>query len=151
MRHGGVGDECVTPRQTCLQPDGFRRNLRSKTRWFTGFCNSHQVSHFATFFIDARAEISVAESRLVISKDVQTPTPPEDGQGRAQSSFDHPWRDLRRGSLFDKRTNTSPGSSVHVCSRGESRKEEAAGPQPTHPPQSYYEQVRRFSAVRFRQ
>ena len=40
----------------------FGRNLRSKTRWFTGFCNSHQVSHFATFFIDARAEISVAES-----------------------------------------------------------------------------------------
>jgi hypothetical protein len=34
------------------------RNLRSKTRWFTGFCNSHHVSHFATFFIDARAEIS---------------------------------------------------------------------------------------------
>lgn len=42
---------------------GFGRNLRSKTRWFTGFCNSHQVSHFTTFFIDARAEISVAESR----------------------------------------------------------------------------------------
>ena len=56
--------QCVTPRQTCLQPNGFRRNLRSKTRWFTGFCNSHQVSHFATFFIDARAEISVAESRF---------------------------------------------------------------------------------------
>lgn len=55
---------CVTPRQTCLQPSGIGRNLRSKTRWFTGFCNSHQVSHFATFFIDARAEISVAESRL---------------------------------------------------------------------------------------
>ncbi|KAI9070638.1 hypothetical protein K1719_047400 [Acacia pycnantha] len=40
------------------------RNLRSKTRWFTGLRNSHQVSHFATFFIDARAEISVAESRF---------------------------------------------------------------------------------------
>ncbi|XLT28643.1 hypothetical protein HN873_059935 [Arachis hypogaea] len=53
----------VTPRQACPQPKGFGRNLRSKTRWFTGFCNSHQVSHFATFFIDARAEISVAESR----------------------------------------------------------------------------------------
>ena len=53
----------VTPRQTCPRPNGFGRNLRSKTRWFTGFCNSHQVSHFATFFIDARAEISVAESR----------------------------------------------------------------------------------------
>lgn len=45
--------------------EGLGRNLRSKTRWFTGFCNSHQVSHFATFFIDARAEISVAESRSV--------------------------------------------------------------------------------------
>ncbi|KAK7365345.1 hypothetical protein VNO78_39890 [Psophocarpus tetragonolobus] len=50
----------------CPQPNGFGRNLRSKTRWFTGFCNSHQVSHFATFFIDARAEISVAESHFVI-------------------------------------------------------------------------------------
>ncbi|CAL8989222.1 unnamed protein product [Prunus brigantina] len=39
------------------------------TRWFTGFCNSHQVSHFATFFIDARAEISVAESRFDIFED----------------------------------------------------------------------------------
>ena len=57
------GQRRVTPRQTCPRPDGFGRNLRSKTRWFTGFCNSHQVSHFATFFIDARAEISVAESR----------------------------------------------------------------------------------------
>lgn len=54
----------VTPRQTCPRPDGLGRNLRSKTRWFTGFCNSHQVSHFATFFIDARAEISVAESHV---------------------------------------------------------------------------------------
>ncbi|KDP44822.1 hypothetical protein JCGZ_01322 [Jatropha curcas] len=33
-------------------------------RWFAGFCNSHQVSHFAAFFIDARAEISVAKSRF---------------------------------------------------------------------------------------
>ena len=57
----------MTPRQTCPRPDGFGRNLRSKTRWFTGFCNSHQVSHFATFFIDARAEISVAESRSLYS------------------------------------------------------------------------------------
>ncbi|KAK4715888.1 hypothetical protein R3W88_014226 [Solanum pinnatisectum] len=30
------------------------------------FCNSHQVSHFVTFFIDARAEISGAESRLCL-------------------------------------------------------------------------------------
>jgi hypothetical protein len=62
---GGRWRRCVTPRQACPRPNGFGRNLRSKTRWFTGFCNSHQVSHFATFFIDARAEISVAESRFV--------------------------------------------------------------------------------------
>lgn len=69
---------CVTPRQTCPWPNGFRRNLRSKTRWFTGFCNSHQVSHFATFFIDARAEISVAESRLDYERSRhQSPSPRE--------------------------------------------------------------------------
>ena len=69
----GGGQRRVTPRQTCPRPNGFGRNLRSKTRWFTGFCNSHQVSHFATFFIDARAEISVAESRLDILKTTNHP------------------------------------------------------------------------------
>ncbi|KAF3320175.1 hypothetical protein FCM35_KLT22231 [Carex littledalei] len=54
------------------------RNLRSKTRWFTGFCNSHHVSHFATFFIDARAEISVAESRTFFHRPRQ-PAPPRSG------------------------------------------------------------------------
>ena len=66
----------MTPRQTCPRPEGFGRNLRSKTRWFTGFCNSHQVSHFATFFIDARAEISVAESRYVVRNDTRPPRSP---------------------------------------------------------------------------
>ncbi|KAL2223737.1 UNVERIFIED_CONTAM: Protein TAR1, partial [Sesamum indicum] len=60
-------------------PNGFGRNLRSKTRWFTGFCNSHQVSHFATFFIDARAEISVAESRFDIRETSPPPVHPADG------------------------------------------------------------------------
>ena len=64
----GVAMGGVTPRQACPRPSGLGRNLRSKTRWFAGFCNSHQVSHFATFFIDARAEISVAESRLIGSQ-----------------------------------------------------------------------------------
>lgn len=64
-REGARSVDGVTPRQACPRPDGLGRNLRSKTRWFAGFCNSHQVSHFATFFIDARAEISVAESRSV--------------------------------------------------------------------------------------
>ncbi|PHT25675.1 hypothetical protein CQW23_34700 [Capsicum baccatum] len=55
---------CEMPRQTCPQPNGFGCNLRSKTRWFMGFYNSHHVSHFTMFFIDARAEISVAKSRF---------------------------------------------------------------------------------------
>lgn len=93
------GRRCVTPRQTCPRPDGVGRNLRSKTRWFTGFCNSHQVSHFATFFIDARAEISVAESRLVYTTKVQR-APMQHSvsggqQGRARSVH-FPWRFSRR-------------------------------------------------------
>ena len=38
------------------------RSLRSKIWWFTEFCNSHYVSHFAAFFIVARTKISVARS-----------------------------------------------------------------------------------------
>ena len=37
-------------------------NMRSKIRWFTEFCNSHYVSHFAAFFIVARTKTSIAES-----------------------------------------------------------------------------------------
>ena len=46
------------------------RKVRSKIRWFTEFCNSHYVSHFAAFFIDARAKRSVVESCIncVIAK-----------------------------------------------------------------------------------
>lgn len=87
----------MTPSQTCPRPNGFGRNLRSKTRWFTGFCNSHQVSHFATFFIDARAEISVAESRCGYKCDVAHCTLTVSGTAR-ERSLDHvPWRVWRRG------------------------------------------------------
>ncbi|KAK4351270.1 hypothetical protein RND71_030583 [Anisodus tanguticus] len=47
------GDAMHDVRQTCPRPKGFGRNL-----------HSHQVSRFATFFSDARAEVSVAESRF---------------------------------------------------------------------------------------
>ena len=60
--HGAT--QRLTPKRTCPWPAGLGRNLRSKTRWFAGFCNSHHVSHFAALFIDARAEISIAESRV---------------------------------------------------------------------------------------
>ena len=71
-RGSGASQE-LTLRQACPGPDGPGRNLRSKTRWFAGFCNSHQVSHFATFFIDARAEISVAESRFDLNRIANRP------------------------------------------------------------------------------
>ncbi|GLT54974.1 hypothetical protein SLA2020_281320 [Shorea laevis] len=106
-RRWGWGQRCVTPRQTCPRPGGFGRNLRSKTRWFTGFCNSHQVSHFATFFIDARAEISVAESRYGSRQDsppARTPFP-----RRPEALFVKvPWRRPRWGSLFGRDARVSP-------------------------------------------
>ncbi|KAL2246415.1 UNVERIFIED_CONTAM: Protein TAR1, partial [Sesamum indicum] len=76
---GGGGDAMRDAQADVPWPNGFGRNLRSKTRWFTGFCNSHQVSHFATFFIDARAEISVAESRFDIRETSPPPVHPADG------------------------------------------------------------------------
>ena len=41
------------------------RNLRSKIWWFTEFCNSHYVSHFAAFFIVTGTKISIAKSCLL--------------------------------------------------------------------------------------
>jgi hypothetical protein len=93
----------VTPRQTCPRPDGFGRNLRSKTRWFTGFCNSHQVSHFATFFIDARAEISVAESRYGFERSTHPPARSVNGARAEGSRLSIPWRFPRRGSFGPQR------------------------------------------------
>ena len=37
-------------------------NMRSNIHWFTEFCNSQWLSHFAAFFIVAWTEISVAEN-----------------------------------------------------------------------------------------
>ena len=39
-----------------------KRSMRSKSYWFTEFCNSQCLSHFAAPFIVVRAETSVAES-----------------------------------------------------------------------------------------
>ncbi len=47
-------------RRTC------ERKLRSRIWWFTEFCNSHYVSHFAALVIVARTEISVVKSCLCV-------------------------------------------------------------------------------------
>ena len=41
------------------------RKVRSKIRWFTEFCNSHYLSHFAAFFIDGRTKRSVVKSCIL--------------------------------------------------------------------------------------
>ena len=57
----GWGVWADTP--TSILPGMTRKcKVRSKFWWFTGFCNSHYVSHFAAFFIDVGAKTSVAES-----------------------------------------------------------------------------------------
>lgn len=61
--HRGGRDEVETDAEAdMLFPERSSSNMRSKIRWFTEFCNSHYVSHFAAFFIVARAKISVVES-----------------------------------------------------------------------------------------
>lgn len=114
-RHWGWGQRCATPSQTCPRPNGFGRNLRSKTRWFTGFCNSHQVSHFATFFIDARAEISVAESHCGYKFDVAHCTCTVSGTTRERSLNYGPWRVWRRGFVVLPRAPAAlAGLQVHL-------------------------------------
>ena len=49
--------------------------MRSKIRWFTEFCNSHYVSHFAAFFIVARAKLSVVEGCLWLVRIGPKPSP----------------------------------------------------------------------------
>jgi predicted ABC-class ATPase len=39
-----------------------KRSMRSRSYWFTEFCNSQCLSHFAAPFIVVRAETSIAES-----------------------------------------------------------------------------------------
>ena len=66
-RIGEVRDEADAEADMPLA-EASRRNMRSKIRWFTEFCNSHYVSHFAAFFIVTGAKISVVESCLWFSK-----------------------------------------------------------------------------------
>lgn len=121
---------CVTPRQTCPRPNGFGRNLRSKTRWFTGFCNSHQVSHFATFFIDARAEISVAESRFCFKRSTGPPARTADGAREAGYQFKYSLALFAPGFVSHptRARARAPGT------RGETRARGAEAPRPRGSP-----------------
>ncbi|PHT66611.1 hypothetical protein T459_31036 [Capsicum annuum] len=105
---------CMMPRKTWPRPNGFGHNLHSKTRWFTGFCNSHQVSDFTTLFIDARAKISVAESHFCLIKKHRSPrrTPRTGREGQA-IDLSIPWCFPLRG--FDN--DPSAGSPMETLLR----------------------------------
>ncbi|KAF3679429.1 hypothetical protein FXO38_02772 [Capsicum annuum] len=92
-------------RKTYPQPNSFGRNLRSNTLWFAGFYNSHHVSHFATFFINARAEISVSASHFCLQKKHRFPRRTS-RMGREEQVVDLriPWRISRRGRGEGART-----------------------------------------------
>ena len=68
---GSVGIK-QTLQQTCFTR---KRKLRSKFWWLTRFCNSHDVSHFAAFFIVVGAKTSVAESGLTLRSFAVSTTP----------------------------------------------------------------------------
>ncbi|KAE8729904.1 hypothetical protein F3Y22_tig00003041pilonHSYRG00071 [Hibiscus syriacus] len=117
-RSSRCGQRCVTPRQMCPQPNGLGRNLRSKTRWFTGLYNSYQVSYFITFFVDARAEISVAESHFyvfTIKQAYQCHTHTANG---VETRHDHlfiliSWHNSRRGLfVLPRRHRVVPPNST---------------------------------------
>ena len=59
-----------TLERTCPRGGPRGRSLRSKIRWFAAPRNSHHVSQFAAFFIDAGAEISIAEGGRFLRKNV---------------------------------------------------------------------------------
>ncbi|THU54480.1 hypothetical protein C4D60_Mb10t25530 [Musa balbisiana] len=92
---GGIGEASKRDAQAGVPLAGWpRAQLAFKDSMVHGFCNSHQVSHFATFFIDARAEISVAESHPMGSPSELYPPAcerPSDSDVRV------PWRSPRRG------------------------------------------------------
>ena len=58
----------VDPEAGMLSGISRKRSIRSNPYWFTEFCNSQCLSHFAAPFIVVRAETSVAESCVWCNK-----------------------------------------------------------------------------------
>ncbi len=80
-----------------------KRSMRSNPYWFTEFCNSQCLSHFAAPFIVVRAETSVAESCNVNRVDEATRKICVSARSKCQEDLaagtrrdttvrSHPWR-----------------------------------------------------------
>ena len=106
-----------------------KRKIRSNLYWFTEFCNSQCLSHFAAPFIVVRAETSVAESCKQL---FQWGSPPDDvtvvpkqkfkgmlgnrsGAGRQSNSTLLPSSFQARASMCKTQSPSSPGPSQEKC------------------------------------
>ena len=88
----------MTLEQAC-PPEYQRAQYAFKDSMTHGFCNSHYLSHFAAFFIDARTKRSVVKSfdyllvslrRNVVKSEFGYPpagAPPADGRGPGDVLF----------------------------------------------------------------
>ena len=94
-----------------------KRSIRSNPYWFTEFCNSQCISHFAAPFIVVRAETSVAEScnAMLITH----------GERRylrhtqvVQERDDDGTRSGRRSLPAPPPSSFRPGASIHAPERG---------------------------------
>ena len=59
-----TGSRCKDTKASMLSGIAQQHNTRSRLYWFTEFCNSQRLSHFAAPFIVVQAETSIAESCL---------------------------------------------------------------------------------------
>ena len=106
-----------------------KRKIRSNLYWFTEFCNSQCLSHFAAPFIVVRAETSVAESCKQL---FQWGSPPDDvtvaeaqrfkrklgnrsEAGRQSNSALLPSSFQARASMCKTQSPSSPGTSQEKC------------------------------------
>ena len=64
-----------------------KRSIRSNPYWFTEFCNSQCLSHFAAPFIVVRAETSVAESCKEAITEQRFPPTGKKAQHNTKRSF----------------------------------------------------------------
>ena len=94
--HARPGDEEMDTEGDALSGVSRKRSIRSNPCWFTEFCKSQCLSHFAAPFIVVRAETSVAESCEEAFKqlggkhqgrDSKTQGLVEDSDGRAEEEI----------------------------------------------------------------
>ena len=106
-----------------------QHNTRSKLYWFTEFCNSQRLSHFAAPFIVVQAETSIAEScggfnsksAQALNTQLHTHERQQDQSSRTTlpqfAALEIPHERFRSVTPTSPRTSHSSFSSKHVDAR----------------------------------